>query len=252
MKKFLLFFGLIMIVTFNYILFPSSAFAYSYGDPGKEKMAEAYKELDKHLENDDWNRAEQVYETYKKEFDLYFKKTQPDISEAFKDKDKELLRRSWQAAMRLNIERRLHFAQEQFEDYGQAKLLLAKARGTYSILEPIYSKNSDQSSADQIYQAFDEALKALGNPGLFGIGNKQSDRETFDQKVQFIIDKLQPQFPIVSEVEKDKSHLTEENLGLFDKMGNEGSSSFWLWFSVGLIALLIVLIVNNKRKQKKR
>ncbi|MBM7648892.1 hypothetical protein JOC78_001842 [Bacillus ectoiniformans] len=251
MKRTSLFFSLIMIFVLNCMAFPGGANAYSYGDPGEEKMAEAYKELANHVENDDWEKAGEVYNTYKKDFELYFTKTQPDIEKALKEEDKDLMLRSWQAAMRLNIERRLHFAEEQFDDYGQAKLLLAKARGTFTVLEPMMLEQTDQKTVDAIYQAFDDSLKALGNPGLFGIGNQQNEPEVFKEKIEFIISEISPQFPIVSE-EEDGSHLTEENLGLFDGMDEGGSSSFWLWFSVALVVILAALIINNKRKQKKQ
>jgi hypothetical protein len=249
MKK-SLFFGLSLIFILNYILLPSHASAYSYGDPGEEKIAEAYKELETSLENDDWDNAKKIYDSYEKDFDLYFSKVTPDIDKAFKEKDKELLLTSWRAALMLNIERRLHFAQEQFDDYGQAKLLLAKARGTYNVLEPFVVEEEGQEKADKIYASFDTALKSLGNPGLFGIGSKDNDPDAFDKEVESIIGELQPLFPIPSE-EAGQSHLNEENLGLLNGLTEGGSSSFWLYFSIALILLLIVLIVINKRKNRK-
>ncbi|WP_100402164.1 hypothetical protein [Bacillus sp. FJAT-42315] len=251
MKKSSLFLSFIFIFILNSFAFPLNTAAYSYGDPNEEKMAEAYKELTVHLDHDDWGKVKEVYQTYEKDFSLYFKKTVPDIEKAIESKDKELMRRSWQAAMRLNIERRLHFAQEQFDDYGQAKLLLAKARGTFAVLEPEMVEQTDQTTVDSIYKAFDDSLKALGNPGLFGIGDQQNDPETFTKQTQFIIDTIQPIFPIVSE-EQDKSHLTKDNLDFLDQMQEGGTSSFWFWLSIGLVVLLIVMIVVNKRKQKKQ
>ncbi|WP_205685171.1 hypothetical protein, partial [Peribacillus acanthi] len=219
--------------------------------PGEEKLAEAYKELHKYLSADDWTNARKVYDTYQKEFDLYFKKAKVDIEKGFEKKDSELVLRSYQAALRLNVERRLHFAQEQFEDYGQAKLLLAKARGTFTVLDPILAENKDQESVDAIYKAFDDALKALGNPGLFGIGSKNNDKDAFDNNVAFINSELAPAFPIVSEVEKDKSHLTEENLNFLNQGDEEGNSSFWLWFSIILIVGFLLIIASNKLRKKK-
>ncbi|MEI5905593.1 hypothetical protein WAK64_00750 [Bacillus spongiae] len=249
MKK-LLFFSLTVILILNYILLPSQVSAYSYGDPGEEQIAEAYKELENHLEQDDWEKAKAVYSSYEKDFNLYFTKTQPDIDMAFETNDKQLLLRSWQAALRLNIERRLHFAEDQFEDYGQAKLLLAKARGTFSVLESLVIEKVGQEKTDEIYVAFDESLKALGNPGLFGIGSKGNDKETFLNNVTYIETELRPLFPIVAELDEGESHLTEENLDLKTGADEIGSSSFWLWFSVGLIVLLGILIIINKRKGK--
>ncbi|CAM3455017.1 hypothetical protein GCM10009865_34920 [Aeromicrobium ponti] len=242
-------FCLILIFVLNNS-FALTAHAYSYGDPGEEQFAEAYKELEASVENGDWENARKIYETYQKDFDLYFTKVKPDMEKALDTEDKDLLLRSYQAAMELNVERRLHFAQEQFDDYGQAKLLLAKARGTFSVLEPEVVKKADQETVDNIYKAFDDALTALGNPGLFGIGSKNSDKELFDYKVDYIKEVLHPLFPIVSEEEKDKSHLTEENLGIFSG-DDEGNSTLWLIFSAVLIVAFILIIVTQKLRKKK-
>ncbi|MDQ0245831.1 hypothetical protein J2S09_003409 [Bacillus fengqiuensis] len=244
-----LFFLLTLIFIFSTVSV-NKTYAYSYGDPGEEQLAEAYKELDKYLQQDDWDNALAVYNTYQKEFDLYFTKTKAPIEAGFEEKNKELVLKSYQYAMLLNIERRLHFAEEQFDDYGQAKLLLAKARGTFNVLEPILVEKADQQTADEIYKAFDEALTSLGNPGLFGIGSKSNDSAAFTEKTTFILTELQKHFQLPTE-EKDESHLTEDNLGFLDGKGEKGSSSFWLIFTVGLLVVFVGLIAFNKMKKKK-
>ncbi|WLR50148.1 hypothetical protein LC040_12770 [Bacillus tianshenii] len=248
MRKLLLPFLMTMILIFTGV---SQVYAYSYGDPGEEQLAEAYKELKTHLENDDWESARKVYDTYKKEFDLYFTKTVPLIEEGFEKKDKELILESYQAAMRLNIERRLHFAVEQFDDYGQAKLLLAKARGTFNVLAPYVKEEKDEAYVNDIYASFDTSLESLGNPGLFGIGNQESDKETFEKEIESIIDRVAPIFPVPETKEDGESHLTEENLNLFGDENGE-SSPFWLWFSLGLFGILVILIIMNKRKKRQQ
>ncbi|KUP06887.1 hypothetical protein Q73_10540 [Bacillus coahuilensis m2-6] len=232
-----------------YIVSPMSVSAYSYGDPSEEAIAEAYKELDAHVEQGNWENVKEIYEAHKKDFNLYFTNVQSDLEAGIESENGDVVLRSWQAALRLNIERRLHFAEEQFDDYGQAKLLLAKARGTYSVLEPLVVEQKDQQTSDNIYQAFDEALTALGNPGLFGIGSQENDPVVFQTNIEFILNEITPMFPIVSEVNDD--HLTEENLDILSNWNEAGGSSFWLWLSVGLIAFLLIMILLNKRKQKK-
>ncbi|WP_088104045.1 hypothetical protein [Halalkalibacter urbisdiaboli] len=249
MKK-LLFFWLTLIFIFS----PFSqlkGFAYSYGDPGEEALAEAYKELVNYVNSDDWENVQLIYETYKKDFDLYFTKVQPDLERGIEEQDKELVLMSYEAALRLNIERRLHFAEDSFDDYGQAKLLLAKARGTFSVLESLAKEREGEETVASIYQAFDDALVALGNPGLFGIGSKENDPEGFKEKNEYIISELEEIFLLPSELDKDESHLTEDNLDLGFEMDEFGASSFWLWFTIGLLVLLILLIVVNKARNKK-
>ncbi|OEH91900.1 hypothetical protein [Bacillus solimangrovi] len=247
MKKIIYYLIMTMILTLTGV---SQAFAYSYGDPGEEQIAEAYIELKNHLENDNWDGAKQVYDTYEKEFDLYFTKTVPLIAEGFEQKDKELILDSYKAALRLNVERRLHFADEQFEDYGQAKLLLAKARGTFNILAPYVQDQEGDEYVQNVYASFDLALQSLGNPGLFGIGNQENDYDTFQQETENIIKKVEPFFAIPKNEEEGKSHLTEENLDFLEDK-EIGSSSFWLWFSVALFAILVFIVFVNKSKKQK-
>ncbi|WP_243386119.1 hypothetical protein [Bacillus kexueae] len=239
----------ILILSFNYIYVPSVG-AYSYGDPGKEDFAEAYKEIDAYASQGDWELAEAVFETYEKEFDLYFKKPKELIDEAFETKDLDLLLGSYQAALALNIERRLHFAEDSFEEYGQAKLLLAKARGTYDILHPLAVEKLGQDQTEEIYKAFDDALTALGNPGLFGIGNKEQDPETFKTAIELIISLTAESFPLPNDKEADESHLTEENLGIDTTLSDE-SHPFWLWFTIALATIFVVLVIVQQRRKKK-
>ncbi|WP_070121745.1 hypothetical protein [Bacillus marinisedimentorum] len=239
-----LFAVLIMILTLT--ASPLQALAYSYGDPGEEPLAEAYKELEKYAEQGDWDEARKVYESYQKEFDLYFTKTKPFIEQALEEQNKELLLESYQAALRLNIERRLHFAQDNFENYGEAKLLLAKARGTFNVLEPLVIEREGQEAADAVYEHFDNALSALGNPGLFGIGNQDSDEDEFTRETEAVLETLAPIFPLPVE-DDDESHLTEENLDLNEEQA--GSSSFWLWFTVGLAVVFVAIVLIGRRKR---
>lgn len=243
-------FSLVLAITFI-LSINQTVHAYSYGDPGEEALAEAYNEIDNYLDQDDWENAKLVYDTYSKEFELYFTATKPVIEDAFEHKNKEQLLKAYQAALRLNIERRLHFAEDQFEDYGQAKLLLAKARGTFSVLEPITEEKTSPEFVSSIYSALDEALVSLGNPGLFGIGNKESDSDVFKENIEFIISELKPLYPIPEINDEGDAHLTEENLDFMDQFGEVGSSNFWLWFSVALFGILIVIVIVQKRKKNR-
>ncbi|OZM57909.1 hypothetical protein CIB95_06015 [Lottiidibacillus patelloidae] len=221
----------------------SQAYAYSYGDPGEEPFAKAYINLKMHLENDKWDEVKVIINTYEKDFDLYFSATKPSIEKAIETKNKQLLLESYQAAMRLSLERRLFFATEDFEDYGRAKLLLAKARGTFDILRPEVAKKEDEQFISDIYNAFDIALESLGNPGLFGVGSKESDINEFQQQTQYIVKQLKPLFPI--ETEDDEHFIDEDMYG--EDLG-EGNNTFWLWFTIVLvISFLILIIVKRKR-----
>ncbi|HTG71559.1 MAG TPA: hypothetical protein VL921_20035, partial [Candidatus Udaeobacter sp.] len=51
------------------------------------------------------------------------------------------------------------------------------------------------SKSDEINTAFDEALEALGNPGLFGVGQKPAELDVFKKKVNYIYGVVKPLFP---------------------------------------------------------
>jgi LPXTG-motif cell wall-anchored protein len=220
----------------------SPAYAYSYGDPGEEPFAKAFINLKMYLDNDNWDEVKVIINTYEKDFKLYFSATKPYIDEALEKKDKELLIESYQAALRLNIERRLFYATEDFENYGRAKMLLAKARGTFDILKPSVQEKEGQQFIQDIYTSFDKALEALGNPGLFGVGSKESDFDQFEQQTQYIIKQLKPLYPIESEGD---SHFYDEDI--IDEFG-ESNNPFWLWFTILLVVIFILLVLFKRKR----
>lgn len=248
MKKIIIYtINLILLLT---LLQPNQVLAYSYGDPGEEKIAEAYKQLKQYVENDEWDEAKQVINNFEEDFELYFAQTKPYIDEALENKDKELLLRSYRVALRLNLERRFHFAKKQFDDYGQAKLLLAKARGTFNVLEPYVTEELGEETTANVYSAFDTALDSLGNPGLFGIGNKDSDKDLFLEQATYINEKMEEVFQLPVADDGNDPNLSEENLNPFqDDLG--ASSPIWKWISVALVALFILLVVVQRMKKRR-
>ena len=137
------------LIAFLFLLTaPLSASAYSYGDPGKEAFAEAYKQFEEQLDQKDYKLARETIDAYDKEFTLYFPEAKEKIDAALADQDTDAAKQAYRVALRQNIERRLHFAQEQFDDFGQAKLLLAKARGTYDVLAPYVKESEDAKTSD--------------------------------------------------------------------------------------------------------
>ncbi|MFC7371305.1 hypothetical protein ACFQPF_06435 [Fictibacillus iocasae] len=232
-----------------FMLFHQTASAYSYGDPGEEALAEAYKEIDSYTKNNRWAEAKTVYEGFEKEFDLYFKEVKPSIEQGFKEKDRELVLESYQAALRLNVERRLQFADKEFDNYGRAKLLLAKANGTFKVLSSTLESDKDKKTAKKIERSLQNSLKALGNPGLFGIGESNSDKEAFDKEVAYITGELKPLFPVPGE---DKNKQFQEEHGFFHFTDSNSGDKVWLLISVSLVLILVILIILGKVKKRRQ
>ncbi len=176
------------------MLLPQQAWAYSYGDPSQEVIAEALKEFQAKLSGDspDWTGVGKVYKVHRAEIESHFGTAVAvtfDVNIAAKDKD--LFLANYKALLVMNLERRFDYAHKGINDYSQAKLLLAKAKGTYDVLQPYVKSDVDTA----VMAAFDAALEALGNPGLFGVGEKPVDPETFKQQTTLILEKIKPLFP---------------------------------------------------------
>jgi hypothetical protein len=184
----------LLLALFLMLLLPASAYAYSYGDPNKEDIAETFKEIASKLEQtpEDWNGAHQAFLSRKNEIALEFgEQTVQTLEANFSEKKKDLVLHNYKALLVKNIDRRLTNAEQQFDDYAKAKLLLAKGRGTLNVLAPYIS----DGAAKTAFAAFDKALAALGNPGLFGVGTAPSDKSEFLKQTKLIRSTLQPLFP---------------------------------------------------------
>ncbi|TFE25015.1 FeoB-associated Cys-rich membrane protein [Cohnella luojiensis] len=192
MKR-LLQFGLAII--FAAMLFaPSQVSAYSYGDANTEEVAETFKLVETALNGPapDWNAAEEAYKVRKSEIKSHFGDAVASILDHnFQAKDVNLTLSNFKAVLVLNLDRRFNYALADLNDYAQAKLLLAKAKSTYATLQPHM-----ELDAGEIDKAFEDALTALGNPGLFGVGKKEPDPEAFKSNVSFIQNKISLLFPL--------------------------------------------------------
>jgi hypothetical protein len=178
-----------------FLLLPNSAFAYSYGDPNKEDIAEALKVIKVKLEANppDWEGAFQQYLVHKKVLALEFGEEVTSTLEAnFSVKNKGLLEVNYRGMLAMNLKRRFDYANKQIEDYAQAKLLLAKARGTFEVLTPYVA---DANIVSSVEASFKKALESLGNPGLFGVGKVESNPEQFKKETDFIYNAVKPLFP---------------------------------------------------------
>ncbi|WP_373232060.1 hypothetical protein [Cohnella sp.] len=174
-------------------LAPSHALAYSYGDANTEDVAETFKLVEASISgaSPDWKKAEEAYKVRRTEIKSHFGTAVADtLDNNFQEKDAKLTIANFKAVLVMNLDRRFKYAIEDLNDYAAAKLLLAKAKATYDTLSPYMN-----SGSGDINQAFEDALTALGNPGLFGVGKKEVQPEVFKVKVNFIYAKVKPSFP---------------------------------------------------------
>ena len=175
------------------IILPTSALAYSYGDANTEDVAETFKLVQASIGDgaNDWGAAEGAYKERRAELVAHFgEEIGTTLDANYKAKDNKLVIANFKAVLVMNLDRRFSYALQGIDDYAGAKLLLAKAKATYDTLEPYMG-----SGKAEIDKAFDAALDALGNPGLFGVGKKPVQPDVFKEKVDFIYGKVKPLFP---------------------------------------------------------
>lgn len=191
MKRWLL--CVLLLVTVALHIAPSQAQAYSYGDANTEDIAETFKLVESSLAgaSPNWKAAEEAYKVRRPEIVSHFgEAVGATLDNNFKNKDAKLTVANFKAVLVMNLDRRFTYAIKGFDDYAQTKLLLAKAKATFDTLKPYVSSRTDEINA-----AFDAALEALGNPGLFGVGQKAAEPGVFKEKVNFIYGIVKPLFP---------------------------------------------------------
>jgi hypothetical protein len=185
-----------LLVILSFVI-PNGAWAYSYGDPNKEEVAETFKDMVAKLNASpsNWTGAYDAYIVRKAEIASHFGETIAlTLDKNFEVKNKDLVIANYKAILVMNLDRRFDYGKKDINDYSKAKLLLAKAKGTFDVLRPYVEANKpDQMSS--LLTAFDKALEALGNPGLFSVGEKPVNPEEFSKQVDYIYQTVKPIFP---------------------------------------------------------
>lgn len=241
MKRAIFFCFSLILILINGI--PLTANAYSYGDPNEEKVAEVYKEMQLKLDEDppNFSAAESLFGTVKEEIDMHMGSEPGEvIMKSINDEDKEATIENMEKLLVLNIARRLESIEKNFEEYDNSKKLLAKGFATYQALSPKVEANNPEIDK-QIKADFDAALEALGNPGLFGVGKKPSDIETFKAKKEEILNVLQKEFNLPN-LEVGHFSETAEEQGTGKKDWTD-LSNLRNWIPLVLIVVVIAAIV---------
>ncbi|MBB5354751.1 F0F1-type ATP synthase gamma subunit [Anoxybacillus mongoliensis] len=245
----ILFFCLSLILIFTSA--PMSSFAYSYGDPNEEAVAEAYKEMVAKVQEKKFDEVKVIYETVQKEIDMHMgPEPSTIILEAIENKDADTIVSAMQKVLVLNVARRLENVEKNFDHYDTSKRLLAKAFATYKALSPIVQQK-DAELDKKLKQQFDVALQSLGNPGLFGVGKKESNIDQFKESKKTILQALQDQFELE---DVETGHFTEEDL---DRLAAAKKKEWtdlsdlknWIPIIV-IIGVIIAVVVYAIRKRK--
>lgn len=252
MKKVLIF-SVTMIFILNAFL-PISANAYSYGDPNEEKVAEVYKSMKVKLNEDppNYKEAKLLLETVKEELDMHMG-TEPaeTVLKDINEKDKNQAIKDMQKILVLNIARRLDSVEKDFENYDTNKKLIAKAFATYEALSPTIQEK-DQALDQGLREDFDHILSSLGNPGLFGVGEKKADFNAFKKNKEELYKELQKQFDLKSlKVGHFSEGQTSEQTTHAETKDWTDLSSLKNWVPIIVLVVVIIGVVVYAKKRKK-
>ncbi|MCF6138153.1 hypothetical protein [Pseudalkalibacillus berkeleyi] len=239
-----------MLLVLLTISIPIEAMAYSYGDPSEEQVAIAYEEMMGYLNNDDYDKAREMFNTVKEEIQLHMgNEVVANVEEAFDAEDKESIINHMQTILVLNISRRLGAIEKKFDDVDKNKVLLAKANATYKVLSPNVQNEKPETNS-KIKEEFENALKALGNPGLFGVGEKEADFEGYKESKEVILNELKQYFDLES---VEVGHYAND--GTSDD--GQNSTQSWTdyaqlknWVPMIVIAVIIIGVVFYVRRRR--
>ncbi|MFZ3588382.1 hypothetical protein ACOI1C_03700 [Bacillus sp. DJP31] len=242
----------IILVVLNTLMIPQLASAYSYGNPNEELVALAYSDMVARLSESppNFQEALTIYETVQEEIDMHMgPEPSQAILNAFDDEEVDKIKEDMEKVLVLNIARRLDNVEKNFSDYNVSKRLLAKAHATYKVLSPVIVEK-DESIDIQLTEEFNTALESIGNPGLFGVGNVESNVETFSTSKENILTHLQDVFVMSS---LDIGHFSEEvEEDTFSQSGEAWNdiSNVKNWLPIILLIAVILGTVWFVKKRK--
>ncbi len=123
----------------------------------------------------------------------------PRFDKAIEAKDISVMAETFANLVYLSIREKLHATtKDKFSNYKNAKKRLQLARKSYMDVLDGNVKKKNPSRSKQILGSFNTALKALGNPGVFGVGKKAPDPEAYKKQVSRIEGLIEKSFPSFS------------------------------------------------------
>ncbi|MBP3967386.1 hypothetical protein [Paenibacillus lignilyticus] len=198
---------IMLVMALFFSLAPTGAWAYSYGDANTEDVAETFKIVAASLSKSpaDWNTALAAHKERREEIAAHFGNSVAATLDAnFKSlKAKETIA-NYKAILIMNLDRRFENTLKDVSDYTNAKMLLAKARATFVTLSPYAEAKLSSAKMSSLSADFDVALESIGNPGLFGVGQKDADEKALKDAVNRIYSALKPLFPYTAYKEPTK------------------------------------------------
>ncbi|MCW8330830.1 hypothetical protein MD588_18725 [Photobacterium sp. SDRW27] len=168
----------------------TSSYAYSYAAAGKEPVIDGREAIMQAIANNDFAAAKEAADGLHDEFSYLLNEHQVDLltpmAQALANKDAAKVEAVMDHAVIEEIIRRLEGAEKNLGDYQVAKVLVVKSKLFLDLIMP----KLDQVSRQQATTAIQGVLAAIGNPGVFGVGQAPADPEAFKHQRALLVDAI--------------------------------------------------------------
>ncbi|WP_064605201.1 hypothetical protein [Photobacterium sp. J15] len=179
-----------LLVLYLGMMFSASSYAYSYAAAGKEPVIDGREAILMALSNNDFAAAKVAADDLQEEFVYLLKEHRVDLQTpmalALENKDAAGVEAVMDCAVIEEIIRRLDGAGKNLGDYQVAKVLVVKSKLFLDLLMP----KMDEGQRQQATTAIQGVLNAIGNPGVFGVGQAPADPEVFKQQRELLIETI--------------------------------------------------------------
>ncbi len=158
------------------LLSTAPARAYSYAAAGAEPLLDGREALFAAVTAGNWDGAKTALAGMQAELDYLDQNEDKGVNQAalptaLTAKDPKAIMAAFDRAAGDEIARRLNGARDNLTDYQSAKVLVVKAQRFYTAVAGDLPPETGKTISDALGQALD----AIGNPGVFGVGARPAD-----------------------------------------------------------------------------
>ena len=183
-----------------------TAYGYGYG-VGKDPFIEAFKAINKALNATpaNWKEVENQFGTVRTVVEKMDKDYKADLLGRIESaiqagaqgtdpaQQSKTLVAGFHKTFVYLVKHKLENAETNLQKFSTAKALVTEAKQYYDVLAPLVKKAGPGDDTG-IRKAFEAAMKALGNPGAFGMGAKPPDPGEFKAQASAIEETLKKHF----------------------------------------------------------
>lgn len=177
-------FILALVATF---LLGTQAMAYSYAAAGKEPLIDAREAVFLALSENDFAAVQVALDNAAEEITYLDENHDAGLADAVREAvasgDGDQVTQALHRAFTAEITRRLEAGAESLDDYQAAKVLVVKSKRFFDAIAGDFSGEARQAAE----LAISQCLEAIGNPGVFGVGQRPADPQAYAQALGAVL-----------------------------------------------------------------